>query len=670
MPPPPARWLTWLRLTFSWSGTGLAWGERLAVLGLVAGAVALVVWGGDLETWQRVAGWCALLFTAALLLQRGWVFLFGPVLFYDLVRHSRRARLFLLRTGFLLLLWFFLWSAYNSRPRYSGSDPAQDAARLASLFFEVLFSVQFGVLLLVTPALTAGAITEERERKTLPFLLATDLRNHEIILGKLASRLALVLLLLISSLPVLAAVQFMGGVDPGLVLASFAALGVTAFSVAGVSLLSSVICRRTRDAIVLTYLAMFLFTALVPLLHAVVEYNRWSNFPSTVGWSSPLTLEDLLYALKAGHPGYALARVMRTGRPDLVVLDVLRDYAIFHAAVFGLAVGVAVLRLRRHGTEPERPTPAVTEKAVPTSVPHPPIGDNPMLWKELHTDQGLSGRGVVYVLVGGVVLASLLLLPWDRRESWESISRAINAWTRILTVILSCILFLQVAVRSAGSVRGEKDRDTFDSLLTTTLTAPEILWGKWLGSLAGSRPLYFGLGVVWFVGIFGTGLSFFALPGLLIYVACCSAAMASIGLWFSVICTTTLRALTATLTSALVLAFGHWLIWLCCGFGTGMRGSDVEVFLRMQAGFTPPVAMAFLPFREVTDLNRSYRHEEGEAVFWSLAGAVAWGTLAWLIGRAANERFARDTARTEPGLVRDFRYPIDRGLPGEPEEVP
>jgi ABC-type transport system involved in multi-copper enzyme maturation permease subunit len=667
---PLARWLTWLRLTFSWSGTGLAWRERLAVLGLVAGGVALIVWGGELETWQRVTGWSALCFTAALLLWRGWVFLFGPVLFYDLVRHSRRSRLFLLRTGFLLLLWFFLWSSYNSRPRHSGLDPGQEAARLAALFFEVLFSVQFGVLVLVTPALTAGAITEERERKTLPFLLATDLRNHEIVLGKLASRLALVLLLLIASLPVLAVVQFMGGVDPGLVLAGFAALGVTAFSVAGLSLLASVICRRTRDAIVLTYLVMFLYVALVPLFHTVVEYNRWNSFPSTVGWRSPLTLDDVLYGLTAGHPGYALSRVLRTGRPDLVVLDVLRDYALFHALVFGLAVSVAVLRLRQLGTEPERPTPAVTEKAVPTSAPHPPVGDYPMFWKEVHTDRGLAGRGVTYLLVGGVVMASLLLLPWDRRESWESLSRALNAWTRILTVILSCVLFLQVAVRAAGSVRGEKDRDTYDSLLTTTLTSSEILWGKWLGSLAGSRTLFFGLGVVWFVGLFGTGLSFFALPGLLIYVACCAAAMASIGLWFSVICTTTLRALTATLTSALGLAFGHWLIWLCCGFGTGFRGSDVEVFVRMQWGFTPPMALAILPFHEIRDLDRSWSRWEGEAVFWSMAGAIAWGTLAWLIGRAANERFAQDTARSEGGLERDFRRVLNKGFPAEPGEEP
>ena len=45
------------------------------------------------------------------------------------------------------------------------------------------------VILLLTPAYTAGAVAEEKERRTLEFILATDLRNREIILGKVLSRL-------------------------------------------------------------------------------------------------------------------------------------------------------------------------------------------------------------------------------------------------------------------------------------------------------------------------------------------------------------------------------------------------------------------------------------------------------------------------------------------------
>ena len=67
-----------------------------------------------------------------------------------------------------------------------------------------------------------GQLTK-RQRRRLDFLFATDLRNHEIILGKLASRLASVALLLVTGLPVLALMQLLGGVEPNFLLACFGA---------------------------------------------------------------------------------------------------------------------------------------------------------------------------------------------------------------------------------------------------------------------------------------------------------------------------------------------------------------------------------------------------------------------------------------------------------------
>jgi ABC-type transport system involved in multi-copper enzyme maturation permease subunit len=646
MRPPSAPWFHWLRTTFSWSGTAAAWRERAAVLGLLAGGAALFRWGDALEGWQLLACWVLLALVAGVLLRRGWLFLFGPVLFYDLVRHSRRGRLILLRVAYLSLVLLFLWSAFESAAR-RGVIRSSEASALASRFFNAFLGVQFVVVVLVTPACAAGAITEERERRTLGYLFATDLRNHEIVLGKLASRLSLILLLILAGLPVLAAVQFLGGIDPGMVLAGFAATGVSAASIAALSVLASVLLRRTRDAIMLTYLVLFLYAVAVVLLTFAVTVNRWGSFPSTATWTSPVTLDDVLRVLSMGHPLIALQRLGSFRRPDLILLEVLSDYALFHGIVLAVCVTLAVWRLRKHGTDAERSTAALTEKAVPTSRPHRPVGRHPILWKELHTDQGLSGRGATYVLVGGLAVATLLLLPHDTwQETWEHFTFALNGWVRLLGTLLACVLFLQVGVRAAGVVRAEKDRDTLDSLLTTPLTSEEILWGKWLGSVASVRPLVFGLGLVWTLAVLGGGLSPLALPGLVIYVACCTAAMASIGLWFSVACRTTLRAITATLFTVLGLAFGHWLVWLCCAFNGPVHDGPGELLIRLQSGFTPPAALAaLLPFRAADDLRHRWGPESAEGVFFSLVGAVLWGCIAWSVGLAANQRFAADSGR-------------------------
>ena len=100
----------------------------------------------------------------------------------------------------------------------------------------------------------AGAIADEKERRTLEFLLATDLRDREILFGKLASRVGSLLLFLLAGLPILGLMQFFGGIDPDLVLAGFAATFATVLSLAAVGIAASVLSRKVRDAIALTYL--------------------------------------------------------------------------------------------------------------------------------------------------------------------------------------------------------------------------------------------------------------------------------------------------------------------------------------------------------------------------------------------------------------------------------
>src|SRR5450755_4493938 len=59
----------------------------------------------------------------------------------------------------------------------------------AELFSYIYLLIQYLLVLIMTPAYVGSAIAEEKERRTLEFLLATDLRSQEIIFGKVASRL-------------------------------------------------------------------------------------------------------------------------------------------------------------------------------------------------------------------------------------------------------------------------------------------------------------------------------------------------------------------------------------------------------------------------------------------------------------------------------------------------
>jgi hypothetical protein len=82
--------LAWLRRNLPLPRRARSWAEGGGVVLLLAGAGSLWWYGGRLTAVSRAALAALLLATLIVLLGRGWLRLFGPVLFYDLVR-TRRA---------------------------------------------------------------------------------------------------------------------------------------------------------------------------------------------------------------------------------------------------------------------------------------------------------------------------------------------------------------------------------------------------------------------------------------------------------------------------------------------------------------------------------------------------------------------------------------------------
>src|ERR1700724_3482613 len=110
MPSFVASCTAWCRRRLGWSNSRQSWQERLAGALLLAGAVLLSWYGGRLPLSRPGILWGVLILALALLLRRGWLKLFGPVLFHDMVRTARRGRYAWLRCGYLLaLLLLLLW---------------------------------------------------------------------------------------------------------------------------------------------------------------------------------------------------------------------------------------------------------------------------------------------------------------------------------------------------------------------------------------------------------------------------------------------------------------------------------------------------------------------------------------------------------------------------------
>jgi ABC-type transport system involved in multi-copper enzyme maturation permease subunit len=653
MPQFVLEWTASLRRRLAWSNSREAWTERAAGAALLAVVILLVWLGGSLAPSRRVLLWGLLLLAVAGLLRRGWVQLFGPVLFYELLRIGRRGRYIAVRCLYAFALLAFLLCVYgvwlDTVLIVRGTMATRDLAQFAASFFYVFACLQIGMVILLTPAYTARVLAEEKERGTLEALLATDLRNREIVLGLFLARLFNLTLLLLAGLPILSFLQFMGGVDPNLVVSSFVGAGCTMVSLASISFLCSLYARRSRDAIVRSYLLILGYIGLSGLSWVLLlPQLQLAAFPSSEEWLSPITLEDVVHWCNYGNivsVGFQLAfGVMRGGKLDDLLWDAVTKYAWFHGLIAAGCCAWAVLQLRAKALE--QLTNDSKERGGLSRVGRAllPLHDWPMLWKEIAVGAG-DRRGLMGLFINGCLLAVLavpvlhIVYYYGRAVAAEPSSRLtdlINLWVRGASVLLGCILLLQVAVRAAGSMSGERGRHTLDGLLATALDNREILAGKWLGSIFGPRRSWLGMAVVWTIGLATGALHPLAPLCFVLAWLVYAAFLAALGLWASVSNRSTHRATFWTLFLVGAVLVASWL----AAFDVAERWLTEPEALSL----SPPLALGLLTFSPA-DVN-SWRDLKSQWSFRGIVlGLIGWSAAAAGLWAMAKIRFRVVTGR-------------------------
>lgn len=657
----------WVQRKTGWSNSREAWLGRLGLFGwLAAGAAGYSVAGGLGAAAQVLlaAFWLLLL---AVLLRRGWLRLFGPVLFYELVRLARQRRNFWMRTAYavgLAVLFTFTYLVWTDEydPGAGRPIPLRALAKLAESFFDTYMVIQFLAVGILTPAYVAGAIAEEKERKTLEFLLATDLRDREIVFGKLAARVGNMTLFLLAGLPVLSLVQFFGGVDPDLLLAGFAATFITMLSLSVMSVFCSVTAKRARDAIALAYLIAFAYFA-ASLLGQFFRTPDYADKSITL-LGRTVTAADAAYAFGVGNPVLGFVEVMESrfrGGDDHVLVRVLGHFALFHGLLMAGLLAWSIFRLRAVALRQSYGAVG-GKKAERAARARRELKDDPVFWKEVFVESGLKmsflGRAIVLLIAAGSFVPVFIIAYENFIESrywgespWRAFSRDINSWVRAAGTCVTCLVLLATAVRGASCVSGERDRQTLDSLLTTTLSARQILWGKWWGCMLGLRRAWVWLGLIWLIGLVTGGLHPLAVPFMALAVGVYASAYAWLGIWYSLVSTTTLRATLNAIMTGLFVGGGYFVVFaVCClmplSFLVRGPGGDFDTLLQLFSGFSPAVVSAWLPMYDFDWQEVAWIDRGVPFVPFAVLGLVVWGAASRLLARAALQRFREQANRT------------------------
>ncbi|MCX7841722.1 MAG: ABC transporter permease [Clostridia bacterium] len=174
--------------------------------------------------------------------------------------------------GFIVLL-FYLSSRESARYSADYFNP-----RVALELYNSIAMLQFFLLLFITPAMTAAAISGERERQTLDLVLCTNLSSSSIVTGKIVVSIAHVLLLVTASLPILATVFLYGGIRITDLLLLFGFYLLMALFMGSLGIFCSTLFKKSAVSMIVTYITIFCLISGTPILlaiwHVFIMHNQ------------------------------------------------------------------------------------------------------------------------------------------------------------------------------------------------------------------------------------------------------------------------------------------------------------------------------------------------------------------------------------------------------------
>ena len=450
------------------------------------------------------------------------IFRDNPVLIRELLVNLRSPRAFVLQLVYVAILGVVVYFAWPGEGKLVSAD-------LAQRLFDIFFLGQFFLVALVAPSFAAGSITGEKERKTYEMLLASPLRPSSILVGKLLSSLTYLVLLIVSSLPLMILCFLLGGILLSEIARAYLILILAAGTFGLLSLACSSYFSRTSSALVVSYLVI------LPLAVVCITLTRTKDIMLrdfvSIAVLPPWCLA--IWALVAMLVGRRLLHPPDVGAGGSDVID--------EAEEMKYAIGVVIDR----DLFPDKLfAPAKRPDLMPD-------GCNPVLDKELRSEIFSQGTLMLRVVIQVSMLLSIPLMAVLLFLKPELAGYYV-AYVLTFNMMVGPVF-------SAGSITQERERQTLNLLLTTLLTPGKIVFAKLLAALRVSTVLTFLLTEqLW--------LAYFLIPELrdrfwtlgvfLAIIATTCLATSTIGLLCSALSRKTSAAMVLTYMVLLVLFVG------------------------------------------------------------------------------------------------------------------
>lgn len=414
----------------------------------------------------------------------------GPIFNREALTVPRHSRHYLVRSlylGLLLVTGITFWQTLYG---WGKTVTLGDYSHFGVLYFQLLCFLQLTLVIFFSSLFAAAAVAQEKDRRTFILLLMTDLRNYELVLGKLLGSLMQISILLVAALPVLGAAVLLGGTTFLQVVDAFLILFGSALAAGSLGCLIALWRDRTFQTLAVTVLGLVLYLVIVEGIGLLS--NSFPQYEATI-----TTIRECL------NPYRVLVRILSPTSQQLLALLSLP----FFLTMLGITVvinliSVSMLRVWNPSNERMRGPDEVADEseselksgrdrhAAPGKVRE--VWENPVAWREIATRaygrRPLVIKALFLVVIGFLIWSAVRSLqhPDGTFRSPEEVSRFSLAFTLVPMMVLSLIL---VNAQAVTSITSERDLGALELLLVTELSPSEFIFGKLWGILYNAKEM-------------------------------------------------------------------------------------------------------------------------------------------------------------------------------------
>lgn len=460
--------------------------------------------------------------TVLFLFLRGRELFAGPIFSREAMTAPRQLKHFLTRSGYIAILFVLMYTVGQITFGWQQIRNIGDYAVYGNLLFQVFALVQLSLVLFFSMLFAASFIAQEKDRQTLILLLMTDLKNRELVLGKLFSSFLTMAVLIASSVPVFLFIYFLGGVTLEQIGWAIALCIMAAFTAGSWGALVAFWKEKTFQTLTISLLGLLVLIGAVEALDAfwgqqypVVQYLTLLNpFRSMQEIINPLASQTSLDPVTVSAKNSVLALF------GLAIL--LNAITIFQVRKWNPSRSVFISASKSEGDE---------EVYAPSKRS---AWDYPVIWREICTRA--YGRKILLIKLAYIAIAGFFFYQAWSAIQVSRVSTGILHPSGYSFFALALLSLIMINAQAVTSFTSERDMKTLELLLMTDITAKEFIMGKlggifyntkelilipiamagmltWLGMLSLENCIYLSLGyliLVIFVSMLGlhSGLTY------------------------------------------------------------------------------------------------------------------------------------------------------------------